>query len=52
MANFDPTQNPRPLTDHQKIGTGDFFGSHCGCAKFGANCKSVHKGRRAQVAEN
>ena len=31
------TQNPHPLTDHQKIGTGDYVCGPYGCAKFGAN---------------
>jgi len=36
-GNFRPPQNPHPLTDHQKIGTGDYVGGPYGCAKFGAN---------------
>jgi len=37
MAIFDPQQNKHPLTDHQKICTGDYVGCHYGCAKFGTN---------------
>ena len=37
MAIFDPPQNKYPLTDHQKIGTGDYVVGPYGCAKFGAN---------------
>ena len=36
-GNFRPPQNPHPLNDHQKIGTGDYVGGPYGCAKFGAN---------------
>ena len=37
MAIFDHTQNPHPLTDHQKIGTGDYIGDPYGYAKSGVN---------------
>jgi len=40
-GNFDPPQNPHPLTDHQKICKKfvaiDYVGDPYGCAKFGAN---------------
>jgi len=32
-----PTQNPHPLTDHQKIVVSDYIGDPYGCAKLGAN---------------
>ena len=32
-----PTQNPHPLTDHQKIVVSDYIGEPYGCAKLGAN---------------
>jgi len=34
---FDPTQNPHPLTDHQKFVASDYTGNPYGCAKFVAN---------------
>jgi len=34
---FDPTQNPHPLTDHQKFVASDYAGNPYGCAKFVAN---------------
>jgi len=37
MVIFDHPQNPHPLTDHQKIGTGDYVGGPYGHDKFGAN---------------
>jgi len=37
MAIFDSPQNPHHLTNHQKIGTGNYVGSPYGCAKFVAN---------------
>jgi len=37
MAIFDPPQNPHPLTDTKKFGTGDYVGGPYGCDKFGAN---------------
>jgi len=36
MAIFDPPQNPHPLTNHQKFGTGDYVDGLYGCTKFGA----------------
>jgi len=36
-AIFDPTQNPHPLTDHQKFVASDYVGDPYGSAKFGAN---------------
>jgi len=36
-GNFRRPQNKHPLTDHQKIGTGDNIGGAYGRAKFGAN---------------
>ena len=36
-GNFRPPQNAHTLTDHQKIGTGDYVCGHYGCAEFGAN---------------
>ena len=36
-CNFRPPQNAHTLTDHQKIGTGDYVCGHYGCAEFGAN---------------
>ena len=36
MAIFDPLQNRHPLTDRQKIVTGDYVGDPYSCAKFGA----------------
>jgi len=34
---FWPPQNKQPVTDHQKICTGDYVGGPYDCAKFGAN---------------
>ena len=36
MAIIDPSQNPHPLTNHNKIVTGDYVGGPYDCAKFGA----------------
>jgi len=34
---FSTPQNTHPLTDHQKIGTGDYVGGPYGCTKFVAH---------------
>jgi len=34
---FDLLQNQHPLTDHQKIVTGDYVGNPYSCVKFGAD---------------
>jgi len=36
MAIIDPSQNPHPLTNHNKIVRGDYVGGPYDCAKFGA----------------
>jgi len=35
MTIFDPLQNRHPLTDRQKIVTGDYVGNPYSCATFG-----------------
>ena len=36
-GDFQPLQNRHPLTDPQKIVTGDYVGNPYSCAKFGAH---------------
>jgi len=48
-GNFRPPQNPHPLTDHQKFGTGDYVGGHYGCAKFGANPSMGVSGQMGEI---
>jgi len=48
-GNFRPPQNPHPLIDHQKIGTGDYVGGHYGCAKFGANPSMGASGQMGEI---
>jgi len=46
---FSTPQNPHPLADHQKIGTGDYVGGHYGCAKFGANPSMGASGQMGEI---
>jgi len=46
---FSTPQNPHPLTDHQKIGTGDYVGGPYGCAKFGANPSMRASGQMGEI---
>jgi len=44
-----PPQIKHPLTDHQKIGTGDYVGGPYGCAKFGANPSMGASGQMGEI---
>jgi len=46
---FQPPQNPHPLTDHQKIGAGDYVGDPKGCAIFGANPSLGASGQMGKI---
>jgi len=48
-GNIRPPQNKHPLTDHQKIGTGDYVGGPYGCAKFGANPSMGASGQIGEI---
>jgi len=48
-GNFRPPQNKHPLTDHQKIGTGDYAGGPYGCTKFGANPSMGASGQMGEI---
>jgi len=48
-GNFRPPQNPHPLTDNQKIDTGDYIGGPYSCAKFGANPSMGASGQMGEI---
>jgi len=46
---YSTPQNKHPLTDHQKIGTGDYVGGPYGCANFGANPSMGASGQMGEI---